>query len=104
LEKKSDDPNDFKVLTPGHFLIGRPLNSRPQNDLCDTLDNLLNRWQLVQKSFQHFWKRWSMEYLNLLQQRSKQYKDGIIRVVSVKTPNGTFKKPVNKICPIPVEA
>lgn len=32
---------------------------------------LLHRWQLVQKMFQDFWKRWHSEYLNTLQQRSK---------------------------------
>jgi len=26
-------------------------------------------------------------------------KDGIIRLVTLKTPNGTFKRPITKICP-----
>lgn len=29
----SDDPADLRVLTPGHFLIGKPLNSIPQQDV-----------------------------------------------------------------------
>lgn len=29
--------------------------------------------------------------------------DGIVRVVSIKTARGDFKRPVNKVCPLPVE-
>lgn len=29
--------------------------------------------------------------------------DKIVRVVSIKTTKGYFKKPVNRVCPIPVE-
>ncbi|XP_055614815.1 uncharacterized protein LOC129761132 [Toxorhynchites rutilus septentrionalis] len=29
--------------------------------------------------------------------------DGVVRVVTVKTRNGTYKRPVNKICPLPGE-
>ncbi|GFY48786.1 DUF5641 domain-containing protein [Trichonephila inaurata madagascariensis] len=31
----------------------------------------LSRWQLVQRLNQHFWRKWSSEYLNRLQQRPK---------------------------------
>jgi hypothetical protein len=67
----SSDPNDLQPLTPGHFLIGRPLNSIPEPNLLEVKPNLLMRWQLVQRLVQPFWMRWSSEYLSRLQQRSK---------------------------------
>jgi hypothetical protein len=67
----SSDPADFDVLTPGHFLIGEPLNAIPEGDLTDLRQNRLSRWQLTQQMVQHFWRRWSAEYLSTLQQRFK---------------------------------
>lgn len=67
----SADPTDYEPLTPGHFLIGAPLNSLPDADLTEFKANRLSRWQLTQQITQHFWNRWSSEYLNTLQQRNK---------------------------------
>jgi len=40
----SSDPNDLSYLSPGHFLVGAPLNSFPETDLtCENPDRLL-RW------------------------------------------------------------
>ena len=66
------DPSELEVLTPGHFLVGRPLLAVPEQDLKeqDAKQSQLSRWQLVQVH-QHFWKRWSGEYLSRLQQRPK---------------------------------
>lgn len=67
-----DEPtSDTMVLTPGHFLIGRPLIARPEVDLTDTALNRLSRWQLVQRIQQDFWRSWSQDYLNTLRQRYK---------------------------------
>lgn len=33
--------------------------------------NRLDRWQLVQRLYQHFWRQWSDEYLRKLQSRPK---------------------------------
>lgn len=71
----SSDPNDLQPLTPGHFLVLEPLNSAvPDLDLSDVAINRLNRWQLIQKLYCHFWKRWHLEYLHTLQQRAKWHK------------------------------
>jgi hypothetical protein len=43
---KSDDPNDFAALTPGHFLIEAPILAVPEPSLTDKADNALSRWQL----------------------------------------------------------
>ncbi|XP_060845438.1 uncharacterized protein LOC132925023 [Rhopalosiphum padi] len=70
----SSDPNDLEVLTPGHFLIGQPLLSLPEENVVDTPTNRLNRWQLLRQAHQSFWRRWSNEYLHTLQGRQKWYK------------------------------
>ncbi|XP_018372878.1 PREDICTED: uncharacterized protein LOC108767463, partial [Trachymyrmex cornetzi] len=67
----SSDPNDMSPLTPGHFLIGAALNSFPSRNLVDVPENRLLRWQRVEQIRQHFWRRWSTEYLQSLQERNK---------------------------------
>ncbi|XP_071577540.1 uncharacterized protein [Temnothorax nylanderi] len=67
----SDDPSDLEPLTPGHFLTGGPITSIPEIELEDINIHRLNRWQLVQRAFQEFWKRWADEYISSLQGRSK---------------------------------
>lgn len=58
-------------MTPGHFIIGRPLLAVPEdNILCSTV-NHRKRWNIIQKITQTYWKQWSNTYLNTLQQRSK---------------------------------
>ncbi|XP_039306065.1 uncharacterized protein LOC120357974 [Solenopsis invicta] len=134
----SADPSDLNALTPGHFLIGRPLVSISEINLTDVNVNRLNRYQLLEQIKQNFWKRWSLEYLTQLQQRNKwkkvhdtikegtivvlrelnippmnwrlgrvvkihQGKDGLIRVVDVKTSTGIYQKPLTKICMLPIE-
>ena len=99
--------------------------------------NSLSRWQLVHFK-QQLWKRWSADYLNNLQQRSKwrcqkpdlqpgmlvlicednlppmSWKlaiiietflgsDGHVRVVTVKTSAGQFKRPIRRLVVLPVK-
>jgi hypothetical protein len=67
----SNEAADFSALTPGHFLIGDALTSPAEPDLSEIPCNRLNRYQLLMKLRQHFWSRWSKEYLHQLQQRTK---------------------------------
>lgn len=67
----NDDPEDLSVLTPGHFLIGRPLVIRPPGNTKPITSGMRNRWNMVQKIQQEFWKSWQHEYLNELQTRLK---------------------------------
>lgn len=67
----SNDPNDLQALTPGHFLIGDVITAAPESDIQDTNINRLSRYQKLQYMVQHFWTRWSKEYLHTLQQREK---------------------------------
>ncbi|CAG9130680.1 unnamed protein product [Plutella xylostella] len=67
----SSDPNDFLPLTPAHFLVGRPLTAPATADLRDKPMLRLTRYQRVEQIRQHFWARWSKEYVSELQQRIK---------------------------------
>lgn len=134
----SDDPDCQSFLTPGHFLIGRNLNSIPEVDLSDCKLNTLTRWRLVQQLLRSFWTRWSKDYLHSLQQRNKwtshgQWSpqlndlvlvrednlppliwkvgrivelhpgnDNVTRVVTIKTANGTIKRAIIKLSPLPL--
>ncbi|XP_059046734.1 uncharacterized protein LOC131842217 [Achroia grisella] len=69
----SDDPNDLSPLTPAHFLIGTPLTALPVADHKGRPLTHLNRFQRLEQLRQHFWARWSKEYVSELQQRSKWY-------------------------------
>ncbi|XP_069965849.1 uncharacterized protein [Bactrocera oleae] len=66
-----DDPKGGIALTPGGFLIGRPLNCRPDPPLPEAPENRLRYWQQLQKMLKHFWRRWQSEYLQTLQTRNK---------------------------------
>lgn len=67
----SNDPSDLGSLTPGHFLVGRSLISLPDKDVCEVPQNRLKFYQRVTQIQQQFWRRWSVEYLNMLQKRPK---------------------------------
>lgn len=67
----SEDPGEPEPLTPGHFLIGEPLVAVPDANYEASSMNSLNRWQMVQKMVQTFWRRWSQEYLTTLIHRYK---------------------------------
>lgn len=67
----STDPSDFSALTPGHFLVTHELNALPEPDVTDVPVNRLTRWQHLQLIHQHFWKRWSDDYLVSLQKRTR---------------------------------
>lgn len=68
----SSDPNDNSCLTPAHFMIGDSLTAPVEPTLLDVNENrLLRDRQRVKQLQQHFWKRWSNDYLNELQQRTK---------------------------------
>ncbi|XP_028982670.1 uncharacterized protein LOC107048746 [Diachasma alloeum] len=63
----SDDPDDLQVLTPGHFLIGEPLQLIPEPSIIDKNPSKLQRWNLVTQLTQQFWSRWAKECLQRYQ-------------------------------------
>ena len=44
----SPDDDGIAALTPGHFLVGRPLTSLPDSQLSYRSVSLLRRWHLCQ--------------------------------------------------------
>ena len=73
LTEISNDPSDLSPLTPGHFLIGRAITSLVEADLTEVKLGLVDRWKLLSKMTQLFWKRWSSEFLTRLQHRGKWF-------------------------------
>ncbi|GFT28174.1 integrase catalytic domain-containing protein [Trichonephila clavipes] len=58
----STDIDDLSVLTPSHFLIGRPITSISEPNIIHIEKNRLNIYQRVTKIVQSIWKRWSNNY------------------------------------------
>lgn len=71
----STDTADLTVLTPGHFLTLEPLTALPEENFLEQTISPLHRWKMLQRMHQDFWKRWSLEYMHTLQQKSKWCKD-----------------------------
>ena len=61
----------IEVLTPGHFLIGRPIEALPDSDISYRKLSIQRRWHLCEALVRHFWKRWLSEYLTSLNKFSK---------------------------------
>ena len=70
LSQDCHDSEGEMPLTPGHFMIGRPLQAYPEASEDPDL-TLTHRWKLCQALVQTFWDQWSKSYLSSLQIRSK---------------------------------
>ncbi|XP_039307938.1 uncharacterized protein LOC120358281 [Solenopsis invicta] len=79
----SANPDDLRALTPGHFLIGAPLNAIPQCSLLEQSVNQLTQFQYLTKLVQFFWFGWSTEYLSNLQQRMKWNREDTVSPVRI---------------------
>ncbi|XP_074101979.1 uncharacterized protein LOC141529375 [Cotesia typhae] len=78
----TEDPEDLEVLTPGHCLVGEPLNVMSEPSLEELSPGRLSRWQLIRQALDSFWMRWSASCLHRYQvifkwnQRSPNLKKG----------------------------
>ncbi|XP_025263171.1 uncharacterized protein LOC112637511 [Camponotus floridanus] len=134
----SNDPADYAAITPGHFLIGEtPINIPEPPSPVKTSSSATSRYKLISNMRDHFWHRWSQEYLQHLQQLGRWRHrfanlqpgalvlikddlrppakwslgrvvqvhpgdDGLVRVVTVNTPTSQLRRPISKICPLPI--
>ncbi|XP_055910549.1 uncharacterized protein LOC129944914 [Eupeodes corollae] len=133
----SDDSEDLEALTPGHFIIGHAISTVPEPSLLHVPESRLSRYQHLRQMLERFWQRWSIQYLQRLQEFAKWHEampslkvgtlvlvlderypptkwplarviethpglDGLVRVVTIKTQSSTLKRPVVKLCPLPV--
>ena len=67
----SHNPDGLITLTAGHFLMNKAPTSYPEDPTPLSNIQLLRKWSLCQAVIQQFWTRWSREYLNSLQARTK---------------------------------
>lgn len=67
----SSDDDEITCLTPAHFLLGRTPTSLPDYSYEATPANRLTLYQQLQQLQQNFWRRWSRDYISLLQERTK---------------------------------
>ncbi|XP_043264150.1 uncharacterized protein LOC122404277 [Colletes gigas] len=67
----SDCPEDYAPLTPGHFLIGSPMNALPVESVENENISRLTRWRAIQKFHEQLWRHWTRDYLTHLQNRYK---------------------------------
>ena len=62
---------DDYILTPGHFIIGRPLLSLPQHTPKGDSLQFLKRWDKIKFLSHQLWQRWKRVYLQTMQARQK---------------------------------
>ncbi|XP_037929138.1 uncharacterized protein LOC119663594 [Teleopsis dalmanni] len=67
----SCDPNDYEALTPAHFLKGSTLKALPELTPIDENIEPTDRWARITAVKYYFWRKWSKDYLNELQVRTK---------------------------------
>ncbi|KAJ8883518.1 hypothetical protein PR048_015362 [Dryococelus australis] len=64
------------TLTPGHFLTVELLTALLEFNLENVPIGYLQRFQLVERLHQDFWKHWHWDYFHNLQQYTKCLKQG----------------------------
>ena len=67
----SHNPDGLLTLTAGHFLLNKTPTVYPEYPTPLSNLHLLRKWNLCQAVTQQFWTRWSKEYLNSLQARTR---------------------------------
>lgn len=87
-----------EMLTPNHFLIGT--SSVDAVDALNTIElSMSKQWELSQTMANHFWKRWTNEYLPTLIRREKWHEKqpnvevgAVVIIVDDKFPRSCWMK------------
>ena len=95
----SMDTSDFNVITPSMLIAGRRLSSfPPYQDIPHGAVKYRRRWKQRDALQQHWWARWSQDYVATLAQRSKWQKDGpafsegdLVLLADEKQPRKTWR-------------
>lgn len=69
-----DDPDEFAVLTPGHFIIGSAISVVPEPSSAQISMSKLSRYQLIRRMVEKFWEQWSSEYIQKLRGINKWHR------------------------------
>ena len=67
----SHSQDGLAPLTASHFLLLNAPGAYPEDPRLPEEPRLLRHWNQCQSVIQHFWSRWSREYLHTLQARTK---------------------------------
>lgn len=67
------DENSHEALTPNHFLLGHSSGVKPIGNMTDDPEILKKEWKRQQLLLQHFWQRWTNEYLPEIARRTKWF-------------------------------
>ena len=67
----SHNQDGLATLTASHFLLFKTPHAYPEDPRLPEKPHLLKKWNQCQAMVHHFWTRWSKEYLNSLQARTK---------------------------------
>ncbi|XP_062541281.1 uncharacterized protein LOC134209304 [Armigeres subalbatus] len=70
----TEDPEDYSVITPAHFIIGTSMHALPDPDVSETNLTRLAHHQRLQHFFQQFWHFWRTEYLQELQKDTTRFR------------------------------
>ncbi|XP_053691525.1 uncharacterized protein LOC128740041 [Sabethes cyaneus] len=109
LTQLSNDPDDIDVLTAGHFLAHRQLTAIPEPSYEEVPSNLFSSvvGGLTNETTYKL-ERW---YYNLppLKWRFGRVieifagSDNRIRVISIRTKEGVYRRAINRVCVLPIE-
>lgn len=97
ITRVSDDPNDLEALTPNHILLLKGKAILPPG-LFEPADLYIKRrWRQVQYIAELFWKRWTSEYLLVMQERQKWVRPkrsfcpgDIVTIADATAPRGSW--------------
>ncbi|XP_055627032.1 uncharacterized protein LOC129769047 isoform X1 [Toxorhynchites rutilus septentrionalis] len=105
----SDDPSEFEPLTPGHFMIDRPLSAIPEpsydgiplqvrQNWNKRKENILPGTVVIIKDDNLPPQKWRLGKV----ESTCIGADGLIRVVDVRTKAGLLRRPIHKLTPLPI--